>query len=86
MQQQCSCMCKGMLLLSKSSSPHLPFPFTDQRLAFREMTETERVLNHYDGLILPPTVSSVIEDLKTFEVRDQDCWILTYPKAGTRHY
>ena len=35
-----------------------------------------------DGIKLPPGVDRVVDDLKTWEVRGDDVWIVTYPKAG----
>ncbi|XP_038065189.1 sulfotransferase 1A1-like isoform X2 [Patiria miniata] len=36
-----------------------------------------------DGIVLPPGMDEVVRDLKDFEVREDDAWIVTYPKAGT---
>jgi len=36
-----------------------------------------------EGIKLPPGADVIVEDLKTWEVRADDVWIVTYPKAGT---
>ncbi|XP_022104123.1 sulfotransferase 1C2-like [Acanthaster planci] len=40
-------------------------------------------LREYEGVALAPEVDKVAEDFKTYEVREDDCWLVTYPKAGT---
>ncbi|XP_038064996.1 sulfotransferase 1A1-like [Patiria miniata] len=37
----------------------------------------------HEGIILYEEGDDVVKALKTFEVRDDDSWIVTYPKAGT---
>ncbi|XP_006825891.1 sulfotransferase 1C2-like [Saccoglossus kowalevskii] len=40
--------------------------------------------NYYGGRRYPKLVTEAVFDaMKTFEVRDDDIWLLTYPKAGT---
>ncbi|XP_022099260.1 estrogen sulfotransferase-like [Acanthaster planci] len=37
----------------------------------------------YDGIKLHEGGDEVVKALKTFEVRDEDSWVVTFPKAGT---
>ncbi|XP_022101811.1 estrogen sulfotransferase-like isoform X2 [Acanthaster planci] len=39
--------------------------------------------SEYEGIRLPLHTAKVVEDLKTWEVRHDDVWIITYPKSGT---
>ncbi|PIK51189.1 putative sulfotransferase 4A1 [Apostichopus japonicus] len=56
------------------SSPDSPTPF-----------EVEEDLLHYyvvDGVRLPPFCRGKLDDIANFTVREDDVWILSYPRAG----
>ncbi|XP_038065191.1 sulfotransferase 1C2-like isoform X3 [Patiria miniata] len=44
---------------------------------------TPRENSVVDGIVLPPGTDEVVNDLKDCEVREDDAWVVTYPKAGT---
>ncbi|XP_033631081.1 sulfotransferase 1C2-like [Asterias rubens] len=48
-----------------------------------EVTADAIQAGRFEGIPLPPGSNNVAEDFKTYEVRDDDVWIVTYPKAGT---
>ncbi|XP_038064820.1 sulfotransferase 1C3-like [Patiria miniata] len=52
-------------------------------LSRRFSDEFPRVLSDYEGVPLFPEVDEVVKELKTYDVREDDCWVVTYPKAGT---
>ncbi|XP_038065896.1 sulfotransferase 1C2-like [Patiria miniata] len=52
-------------------------------LSRRFSDEFPQVLSEYEGVPLFPEVDEVVRELKTFDVREDDCWVVTYPKAGT---
>ena len=47
-----------------------------------EVTADAIQAGRFEGIPLPPGSNNVAEDFKTYEVRDDDVWIVTYPKAG----
>ncbi|XP_038066080.1 sulfotransferase 1C2-like isoform X2 [Patiria miniata] len=56
---------------------------------FREMMrvmytdQQPYTLGEYEGIPLASEVCEIMDELRSFEVRADDCWIVTYPKAGT---
>ncbi|XP_022099269.1 estrogen sulfotransferase-like isoform X2 [Acanthaster planci] len=56
---------------------------------FRELmrrqytAESPYTLGEYEGVSLTLDVCEIMDDIKSFEVRPDDCWVVTYPKAGT---
>ncbi|XP_038066235.1 sulfotransferase 1C2-like [Patiria miniata] len=56
--------------------------FRDMR---REMYTAQKpyTLGEYEGVPLNSNICKIMDELRSFEVRADDCWIVTYPKAGT---
>ncbi|XP_038065349.1 sulfotransferase 1A3-like [Patiria miniata] len=51
----------------------------------REMYTAQQpyTLGEYEGGPLNSNIHKIMDELRSFEVRADDCWIVTYPKAGT---
>ncbi|XP_038065347.1 sulfotransferase 1C2-like [Patiria miniata] len=45
--------------------------------------EHPHTLGEYEGVQLDSGICEMMDELRSFEVRADDCWIISYPKAGT---
>lgn len=77
-----------------SEAPAYPFKWTplsdeeksERKKLFQNVTrssEVEMVRAEPGGMLMPEPYARMAEAVYNFEVREDDIWIITYPKCGT---
>jgi len=78
--------------MTDSELPHGPFPFSWTELSEEENGRIKAavkawpfddMIRYSENVVLPRVFQSIADKLYNFEVKEDDIWIVTYPKCGT---